>query len=418
MDRFQVIGTLLTITAVYCYINHRWLRLPLAIGVMLIALALSLLLHLMGSLGFGLEERAAERWLRHIDFNKTVLHGMLSFLLFAGALQLNLRDLLGQKWSIVMLATAGVLVSTFFVGTLTWWALQGIGIELSYAYCLVFGALISPTDAIAVLGALKSARVPKRLEMTIAGEALFNDGAAIVSFVVLLGVASGTHTISLEGIGLLFVREAVGGALFGLAVGYLAYLMIRSAESEQVAVMITLAVASGGYALADALRCSGPIAIALAGLMIGNLARRAAMSAQTRNSLDVFWELTDSVLNAMLFALLGLESLLLAFTSPSLLAGLVAIPIVLLARFLSVGIPAGLLRRFGVFPPGSLRLMTWGGLRGGVSVALALSIPLGYERSVILSITYLVVIFSLLVQGLTMERVAKRTLSEPAALPA
>jgi CPA1 family monovalent cation:H+ antiporter len=415
MDRFQVLGILITVTAIYCYINHRWLRLPVTIGVMLIALGISLLHHFLNSIGFGLEERAIELWLRRIDFNKAVLHGMLSFLLFAGALHLDLHDLIEGKWRIGFLATAGVLVSTAIVGTLTWWGLRWVGIELSYAYCLLFGALISPTDAIAVLDALKSAKVPKHLEMTITGEALFNDGVAIVAFIVLLGVATGTHEISPGGIGVLFLREAVGGSLFGLGIGYLAHVMLKSTDNKQVAVLITLAVVTGGYALADALAFSGPIAISVAGLLIGNYGRRTAMSTDTRKSLDVFWELTDYVLNAMLFALLGLESRLLSFSPQFLLAGLLAIPLVLLARFLSISLPATFMRPWQVFSSGSLQIMTWGGLRGGVSVALALSIPRGHERSVILAITYIVVIFSILVQGLTMERLVKRTMREEAA---
>ncbi len=365
MDRFQVLGILITVTAIYCYINHRWLRLPVTIGVMLIALGISLLHHFLNSIGFGLEERAIELWLRRIDFNKAFLHGMLSFLLFAGALHLDLNDLMEGKWRIGFLATVGVLVSTVIVGTLTWWGLRWVGIELSYAYCLLFGALISPTDAIAVLDALKSAKVPKHLEMTITGEALFNDGVAIVAFIVLLGVATGTHEISPGGIGVLFLREAVGGSLFGLGIGYLAHVMLKSTDNKQVAVLITLAVVTGGYALADALAFSGPIAISVAGLLIGNYGRRTAMSTDTRKSLDVFWELTDYVLNAMLFALLGLESRLLSFSPQFLLAGLLAIPLVLLARFLSISLPATFMRPWQVFSSGSLQIMTWGGLRGG-----------------------------------------------------
>ncbi|MCI0568908.1 MAG: sodium:proton antiporter [Acidobacteria bacterium] len=412
MDRVQIVGILLTLTAVYCYINHRWLRLPVTIGVMVVALGISLLMNLLAWVGFGPEEQPLLRWLRHIDFNKAVLHGMLSYLLFAGALQLNLRDLIERKWAVGFLASAGVLLSTFFVGTLTWWGLRGIGIELSYAYCLLFGALISPTDAVAVLGALKTARVPKRLEMTITGEALFNDGVAIVAFVVLLGLATGTHTLSPESIGVLFLQEAVGGALFGLGVGSLAHHMLKSSDHPQVAVLVTLAVVTGGYALADFWGLSGPIAVVVAGLWIGNWGRRAEVSKETRSSLEIFWELIEQVYNAVLFALLGLESLLLEFTPTFLLAGLLAFVVVLVSRFLSVGLPVVLLHRWQHFRPGAIHIMTWGGLRGGVSVALALSIPLSGARSVILAMTYVVVVLSIVLQGLTMERLIKRTLRE------
>ena len=416
MDRLQVLGILLTLTAAYCYLNHRWLRLPMTVGVMVIALALSLLLHLLTSFGLRMEEGVVERWLRRIDFHKAVLHGMLSFLLFAGAFQLDLNELLKRKWGVGILATVGVVLSTFFVGTLSWWGLRWVGIELPYLYCLLFGALISPTDAVAVLGVLKRAQVPKRLEMTITGEALFNDGAGIVAFVVLLGLATGAHEMTPGAIGALFLREAVGGTLFGLAAGYLAHRLLATVDSEEVAVLTTLALVTGGYAMADALEFSGPIAVTVAGLLIGNYRRRTAMSEGTRDSLDIFWEMIDHVLNSVLFALMGLESLLLIFTPQTLLAGILAIPLVLLARLLSVAIPGTLLRPWGVLPSDSIRIMTWGGLRGGVSIALALSLPLGRERGVLLAITYVVVVFSILVQGLTLERVVRHTIRNQAPL--
>ncbi len=326
MDRSQIVGLLLTVTALYGYANHRWLRLPATIGVMLVALTVSLVANLVAWLGFGVPGHPLLSRLSYIDFNKVVLHGILSYLLFAGALQINLQDLLEGKWAVGALATAGVLLSTFFVGTLTWWGLRKIGIELSYAYCLVFGALISPTDVVAVLEAMKSVRMPKRLEMTIAWEALFNDGVAIVAFVVLLGLATGTHRVSLGSADVLFLREAGGGILLGLAIGYLAHGMLKTTDHVRVAVLVTLAVATGGYALADALGCSGPIAVVVAGLVIGNYGGPAHLSGATRTALVLFWECIEQVYNAVLFALLGLESLLLDFTPRSIGRGSWPVP--------------------------------------------------------------------------------------------
>ena len=414
MDLFNILAILITLAAVFSYINFRYIGLPVTIGVMVIALSMSLMINLLGSFGLGLKPQA-ELLLRNIDFDRTLLHGMLSFLLFAGALHIDINDLIELKWSIGALATVGTLISTFLVGTLTWFVLGWFGIGLSYLYCLLFGALISPTDPIAVLSILKTAGAPKSLEMRITGESLFNDGVGIVVFLVILEMATGAHEVSAGHIGLLFIQEVIGGVLFGLGLGYLAYQMLKSVDNYQVELLITLALVAGGYALADALHLSGPIAIVVAGLLIGNHGRLFGMSEKTRAHLDVFWELVDEILNAVLFVLIGLEVLVLTFTKQYLLASLLIIPLVLFARFVAIGIPVTLLRPFRAFSPGAVRIMTWGGLRGGISVALALSLPPGRERDVILAITYAVVVFSIVVQGLTLGRMVKRTILEPAA---
>ncbi len=414
MDLFNILAILITLAAVFSYINFRYIGLPVTIGVMVIALSMSLMLNLLGSFGLGLKPQA-ELLLRNIDFDRTLLHGMLSFLLFAGALHIDINDLIELKWSIGALATVGTLISTFLVGTLTWFVLGWFGIGLSYLYCLLFGALISPTDPIAVLSILKTAGAPKSLEMRITGESLFNDGVGIVVFLVILEMAIGAHEVSAGHIGLLFVQEVIGGVLFGLGLGYLAYQMLKSVDNYQVELLITIALVTGGYALADALHLSGPIAIVVAGLLIGNHGRLFGMSEKTRAHLDVFWELVDEILNAVLFVLIGLEVLVLTFTKQYLLASLLIIPLVLFARFVAIGIPVIVLRTFRAFSPGAVRIMTWGGLRGGISVALALSLPPGRERDVILAITYAVVVFSIVVQGLTLERMVKRIILEPAA---
>ena len=412
MDLFDILAIILSLTAILSYVNHRYVGWPVTIGVMLISLVLSLLLITLGTFGLGFEHQA-EEILNQIDFDRTLLHGLLSFLLFAGALHINLNELADRKWSIGLLATFGTVLSTLIVGTLSWVILGWLEMPISYLYCLLFGALISPTDPIAVLGILKHARAPKSLEIEIAGESLFNDGVGVVVFLVILEVATGTHELNAAHIVGLFLQEAIGGVVFGLGLGFLAYQMLKSVDSYQVEVLLTLALVSGGYALADALHLSGPITIVVAGLLIGNHGRLFAMSETTRDHLDVFWELVDEILNAVLFVLIGLEVLVLTFTAQYLLAGLLVIPIVLVARLIAIGIPVSLLRPFQSFSPGAIRILTWSGLRGGISVALALSIPPGPEREVILAITYSVVIFSVVVQGLTIENVIKRIIPEP-----
>ncbi|MEC4673673.1 MAG: sodium:proton antiporter [Nitrospirota bacterium] len=416
MELFNILAIVITLTAGFSYINHRFIGLPVTIGVMLIALVASLILQVVDLFGFHLGADA-ESWLSTIDFNKTLLHGMLSFLLFAGALHVNLNDLFDQKWTIGLFATVGTVVSTFLVGTLAWWVLQVLDVPLSYLVCLVFGALISPTDPIAVLGILKNAKAPKSLEVKITGESLFNDGIGVVIFLVLAELAIGQHELDFGHVAGLFAQEAIGGLVFGLAAGYTAYRLLKSIDQYQVEVIITLALVSGGYALANALHLSGPIAIVVAGLLIGNQGRVLAMSDKTREHLDLFWELVDEILNAVLFVLIGLEVLVLTFTQDYLLASLAMIPLILAARLIAIGLPFSLLKYGRTFTPGAIWLMTWGGLRGGISVALALSLPAGPDRDVILAMTYVVVVFSIVVQGLTMERLVKRLIPEVPGSP-
>ena len=407
MALFDILAVVITLTAGFCYINHRFIGLPVTIGVMLIALLVSLLLQVVDLFGLHLHDVAGS-WLQGIDFNRTLLHGMLSFLLFAGALHVNLDDLLDQKWAIGAFATLGTILSTLLVGTFTWGVLKFVGVPLPFIACLVFGALISPTDPIAVLGILKNAGAPKSLEVKITGESLFNDGVGVVIFLLLVELTTGTHEPDFGHAVHLFIQEALGGAVFGLAIGYVAFRLLKSIDQYQVEVIITLALVTGGYALANALHLSGPIAIVVAGLLIGNHGRALAMSDQTREHLDLFWELLDEILNATLFVLMGLELLVLSFDPAWIVASLLLIPLILVARLLSVGLPFSLLRRTRTYAPGTVWLLTWGGLRGGISVALALSLPPGPERDVILTITYMVVVFSILVQGLTMGRLVRR----------
>jgi len=408
MSLFEIAAILLTLAALFSYLNERYVGMPTTIGLMFISLVISLGLIAIANVGLDVESRA-ESILAEIDFSELLLHGMLGFLLFAGALHVNLGDLLQQKWIISSLATAGVLTSTLIVAALTWILLRSLGLDLPVIYCLLFGALISPTDPIAVLGILKSANAPKSLETKITGESLFNDGVGVVVFIVLLDIVRGGHEIDAADVVLFFLQEAVGGALFGLATGFLVYWMLKSLDNYPVEILLTMALVTGTYALAETLHLSAPIAVVVAGLLIGNQGRSLAMSEKTCEHLDSFWELVDEILNAVLFVLIGLEILVLQFNVSYLLAGLAAIPLVLAARWVSVGIPISLLKLRREFSPNVVKIMTWGGLRGGISVALALSLPSGPERDVILAITYTVVVFSILVQGLTIKRLFPST---------
>lgn len=407
MRLFDILALLITLTAIFSYINHRYLRLPLTIGVMLIGLIMSLGLLALKPLGLDLTPQA-NTILGEIDFNQTLMHGMLSYLLFAGALHVNLADLAEQKWLIATLATLGVLASTTIIGVLLWLLLDLINIDLPFLYCLVFGALISPTDPIAVLGILRTVHAPKSLETKITGESLFNDGIGVVVFILISGFAFGETDITPGAVIAFFLKEALGGVIFGFVIGGITYAMLKRVDNYQVEILLTLALVTGGYAMAEVLHVSAPIAIVVAGLLIGNHGRLLAMSEITVERLDTFWELIDEILNAVLFVLIGLEILVITFGAHLLIAGVLSIFIVLIARFISVGVPIFFIRKFRELTPGVIKIMTWGGLRGGISVALALSLPASAERETILAITYCVVVFSILVQGLTIGRLIKR----------
>lgn len=413
MNALNIAALLITISALFSYINYRFIKLPTTIGLMLIALAFSIMLILLTKLGIVEVEVQARALLSEIDFNQTLMHGMLSFLLFAGALHVNINDLSQQKWVIGGLATIGIMISTLIIAALTWYVLDKLGIAMPFVYCLLFGALISPTDPIAVMGILKTTNAPKTLATKIAGESLFNDGVAVVVFIVLLGIATGGQDLSAGHVALLFAEEVVGGVLFGLLIGWLTYSLLKSVDNYQVEVLLTLALVMGGYSLAFIIHVSGPIAIVVAGLMIGNHGRVFAMSDKTREHLDGFWELLDEIFNAVLFVLIGLELLVISFKVEYLNAALIIIPIVLLARLISVSVPISILKFRREFSPHVIKILTWGGLRGGISVALALSLPLGEQREIILAITYIVVIFSISVQGLTIGKLIKKTNPSP-----
>ncbi|MCP4003456.1 MAG: sodium:proton antiporter [bacterium] len=410
MDLFEILGALTTLAALFSWVNFRFIGLPTAIGLMLIALVFSLVLIALGRMGFGIENEA-RAILKAMPLDQALMHGMLGALLFAGSLHVNLNELATQGRVIGTLATIGVVTSTLIIGigasSIGGW----LGIDIPFMYWLLFGSLVSPTDPIAVLAALKRVHVPKTLEVKIAGESLFNDGFAVVLFLVLLAAATGAdsgETISSGEVVRLLLQEAIGGVLFGLVIGWVAYLMLRSIDDYQIEILITLAVVTGGYALAHALHTSGPLAMVVAGLLIGNHGRSFAMSDRTRERLDDFWELIDELLNALLFMWVGFEVLIMSFEPTRLTLGLLCIPLMLLARWLSVRIPVLVLSRSRTFSPHATAMLTWGGLRGGISVALALSLPESEARPFLVVATYILVTFSVLVQGLTLETVAKR----------
>lgn len=407
---FALLSILVTIGALFSLLSVRFLRLPTTVGTMVLSLGSAIVL-----IGVGQREPTlhalATRIVGEIDFNQVVLHGILSFLLFAGALQLDLEHLSQQRMPVLVLSIIATALSTLLVAAMFYGALRVAGIEISVSAALLFGALISPTDPIAVLDMLRRAGAPPALEVQLAGESLFNDGVGAVVFMALLGASAGGGLPSASVFGWLLLVKAGGGIALGLSLGYLTYQLLKLVENYRVEILLTLALAMGGYALADALQLSAPLEVVAAGLLVSGRARRFAMSELTREHLDRFWELVDDALNVVLFLMLGLQILVLPFTRTYLIAGLLAIPVVLLARLLSVAPCVKVLGLFRERIPGSIAVLTWGGLRGGLAVALALSLPKThtFERSLLLVSTFLAVVFSIIVQGLTLPKLLMRS---------
>lgn len=423
MSILEILASLLGLSALFGWINYQYFRLPHTIGLIVIALLASggivLVDALVPSLGIGETVRGE---LKSIDFYKALMEGFLSALLFAGAVHIDLSIVAQRKWAIALMASIGILISTFLIGA-TFWAVAGLlGIEIPFLWALVFGALISPTDPVAVLAILKTVKVPPLLQAKIAGESLFNDGVGVVVFTIILALAAGSaHGGGAEmgvaqAIGL-FLSEAVGGAVLGLVFGMVAFALMKSVNEHNLEVLITLALVTVTYAVALKLHLSGPIAVVVAGILIGNQGARLAMSDSTREHVFQFWELTDEILNSVLFLLIGLEVLVIGFTYQNVALGLLAIPISLSARFIAVATPIKLLSVRQSFTNGTIRILTWGGLRGGISVALALSLPESPYKGPILAATYAVVVFSIIFQGLTMEGLVKRLVSPQSSDP-
>jgi CPA1 family monovalent cation:H+ antiporter len=420
MAIFDVLAVLMVLAATFGWVNDRYARLPVTVGIMAMGLTLSLALVAL-SLVYPPIKVDAERFLAALDFDQLLLHGALGFLLFAGALHIELGDLREHRVSIGVLAVVGTLLSTGIVGGLCWLVTRVLDLGLTPFHCLLFGALISPTDPIAVLGMLKSLGAPRHLEVQIAGESLFNDCVGVVVFLALLQYGGrpmpDAGTLGLDLL-VLVLREVLGGAALGLLLGLLAYWMLKRVDNYQVEILISLALVMAGYAWAERLHLSAAISAVTAGLLVGNQGRAFAMSERTRQHLDTFWELIDEILNALLFVLLGLEVLVLPVRPEYVLAGVLAIPVVLLARFVAAGLSLQLVRAVVSPAPHMVKLLTWGGLRGGLPVALALvlrdHLP-ARQADLLLVMTYFVVAFSILVQGLSMKPLLKLYVS--AGLP-
>ena len=408
----EISAIFLSITALLTYVNHRFIGLPTTIGVMVISILLSVGAIFLGFLGFDQLIDYEVSLLRQLDFTEVLLDGMLSMLLFAAALHVNIGDLKRYKLPIGILAFIGTLVSALLIAIALYLMLPLFGFELSFLWCLLFGALISPTDPIAVMGILASAGAPKSIETVIAGESLFNDGIGVVIFVLLLGILSSGDIPTANYVAHTLAVEAGGGIIFGLVLGAILYYMLKSIDSYQEEVLLTLAGVIGGYALASHWHLSGPLAMVMMGLMLGNRGRALAMSDKTRHYVDLFWELIDEILNAILFVLIGLEVVMIAYSANLFIAGALTIVIALLARFIVVGMTTKTFHRQLDLPAGAWKVLTWGGLRGGISVALVLQLPTGSERDILLALTYAVVIFSILVQGLSVGKVAKSIRTE------
>jgi CPA1 family monovalent cation:H+ antiporter len=405
---FQIAVACLVLTALIAFVNARFVGLPTTIGVMGTAMLLSLGVIGLDLLGYGVFRDYELALVRSIDFSDVLMQGMLSILLFAGALHIDLSRLRAFRWQVGFLAVVGTAMSTLLIGGGFALLLPLFGLSLPLAYCLVFGALISPTDPVAVLGILRSAGTDEDTELVVAGESLFNDGVGVVLFALLLGVALRGEVPGTGEVAGMLLHEAGGGLLLGALLGAVMFWMLRAIDNYKVEVLVTLAGVLGGYELASALHVSGPLAMVVAGLIVGNHGRSTAMSDVTRRHVDLFWGLLDDMLNAVLFVLLGLEVGLVRFPAHGFVAALATTVLVLAARAFTVGLPIALMhRRFGL-PPRAWRVLTWGGLRGGISVALALSLPAGPARDLLLAFTYVVVAFSILVQGLTIGAVARR----------
>lgn len=416
MEYFLIITALVFIAAIFGYINVRFLKLPNTIGLMVITIVFTLAV--LGLSYFDDTLLNAEKYIiTKIDFKTVLLDIMLSFLLFAGALHTNFKQLKIQRWPVLAFSTVGVLISTFLVGGAMFYILQFVGLPVAFIYCLLFGALISPTDPIAVLGILKKANVPKKLETKIVGESLFNDGVGVVVFLTIFQIAKMGDAGTIEPLKILglFGQEVLGGIALGLLVGFITYRLMKSIDDYDIEVIITLAAVMVGTAIAQHFHLSAPLAMVTAGLLVGNdTVRASTMSEITETYVDKFWELIDILLNTILFVLIGMEMLVLSFDLSYIIAGLIAIPVILVCRYISLLLPIKFFQKKLDFVPKTNLIMTWGGLRGGISIALALGLTEAMERDLFLVITYVVVVFSIIVQGLTVGKLVQKVKIEEA----
>lgn len=410
MELYYSFAILIILASCFSYFNHRFIRLPSSIGIMVIALIFSVFLILFGNKIFA-EDLILEfsKLIHGFDFSTVLMSVMLNFLLFAAGIHININDLKEQRWPIIIFSTLSVAITAFLVGGAMYYILPLLGITMPFIYCLIFGTLIAPTDPVAVMGVLKEAKVSKSLETKVAGESLFNDGVAVVMFSIVVSIAKGSDVdISFLGISKLLLLEAGGGILLGFVLGVLGSKMMRKIDDYKISVLITLSVVMGGSMIASGLHMSSPLAMVIAGLIIGNFDKKSEMSPLTKDYLTKFWELIDEILNAILFLFIGFELLVIRDLDNYILPGAIAIFIVLLARYISIFIPAKVIPFKNKFSNHTIVVLCWGGIRGGVSIALALSLVNPEYKNIILSITYIVVIFSIVVQGLTIAKVANK----------
>ena len=408
MNLFDAFTWLLVLSALFGYINHKFLKLPYTIGIMILSLVGSLVM-----VGVGLYNTeylsVTVSAVNSLDLSKILMRMMLSFMLFAGAIHIDIKILDKEKFPVIIFSTVGVILSTFIIGTMMYYLLIFFGLNVNFIYCLLFGALISPTDPIAVLGILKSINIPKSLEMKITGESLFNDGVAVVIFLTIFEITqSGIDNASFASISGLLLQEAGGGMLFGALLGYAGYFLLKSIDNYKVEVMISLAMVMGGYSLAHTLHVSGPLAMVVAGIIIGNRGKKYAMSDVTKEYLDKFWELIDEILNAILFIFIGLEILIIKKELNYIEIGLISIVLILVSRYASLWVSTLIMKFKITLPKKTIWVLTWGGLRGGISVALALSLNDAMYKDLFVTVTYVVVLFSIIVQGLTIGRFVKK----------
>lgn len=407
MELYYSFSVLIVLASLFAYINYRLLKLPSTIGIMVIAIIVSVTLVASGENFLPKTTTHLTELVHSLDFTEVLMGAMLNFLLFAGGIHVNIKDLKEQFGPVVIFSTVGVIISTFAVAFGTFYLLPLVGIQMPFIYCLVFGALISPTDPVAVLSILKQAKVSKSLETKVAGESLFNDGMAVVVFTIVLQIAIGKEiNLNVENIGLLLLREAGGGLLLGVLLGYTASRAMRVVDDYIISVLITLSVVMGGYLIAHEMHISAPLAMVAAGLFMGNFSESFKMKSETQDYLIKFWELIDEIMNAVLFLFIGFELLLIKDLNEYLVAGGICIMIVLLARWVAIFVPTKFMAFKYRFSPQTVKVLVWGGIRGGVSIALALSIPVNEYSQIIISITYCVVVFSIIVQGLTIAKVA------------
>lgn len=406
MTLFHIASVIICLTALCSYLNFRFMHFPASIGQMIGALLISGVLLGLGATGW-LNLREASTFIRQIDFSDILIHGMLSFLLFAGALHINWDDLKKVAWPVFILATLGVVIAVFTTGSLIWYGAGFFGFSIPYIYALLFGALISPTDPIAVLSILREMGLSRSLYVKIGSESLFNDGVGVVAFVTILSLINHPEQANFSDTAMLLARQALGGTALGVILGWGTYHLLKPIDAYRVEILLTIALAAGGYSLAEYIGVSAPICMVAAGLVIGNKGRKAGMSELSRQRLDDFWEMVDETLNAVLFLLIGFEIITISFTVPLALLGLFASVAVLIGRFISVGAIIGAMRFHSPFEKGTVRFLVWGGLRGGLSIAMALSLPHNSYNAVMIPITYITVAFSIIVQGLSFRTAMK-----------